>query len=214
MRSEDFPTAIGASGRRSVNKDHLDPVADAWAATVWEGVSETQGCAYAYGVEGSHDSAGRWRRKHIRHIVAGGQANQARAISMALHLCEVIRQRAFEDLRLRKADSRSRKAFERACAQRLVERLQERCREIGGKGGDEQGNDVAANRMLLPVGTSDIPLPLRRATQADDERSVRRRGKMAADDISLVLRVGLRPGLPRRKKNRRQGSRRQTSFEF
>src|SRR5688500_12909961 len=90
-RGERPGDATGMSERAVVDCGH-DPASERWTIALWCATAELLFCRYHYREEGAYDGGGRWRRRRIRHCVAGTLANIARATAMAEHFCGVIRQ--------------------------------------------------------------------------------------------------------------------------
>src|SRR4051812_41982448 len=87
-----------------------------------------------YGEEGAYDGAGRWRRRHLRHYLAGSAVDRVRALAMAEHFCSSIRHLARAYSKARGKDGYYRDSFENGCADALVLRLAVAARNEGRGG--------------------------------------------------------------------------------
>jgi hypothetical protein len=129
-----------------------DPVSDRWTIALWRATAELLFCGYHYREEGAYDAGGRWRRRHIRHCLAGTPANLARATAMAAHFCGTMRQCAKAYARGRPRSSHLRCSFESGFADRLVDRLRaalaeaRRDPEVDGAYARERASNDARSR--------------------------------------------------------------------
>ena len=176
-----------------------DPAADRWTIALWCAAAELLFCRYHYREEGAYDGAGRWRRQHIRHCLAGSPANLARAAAMAEHFCSASRQSAKAYEKSRTRSGHLRRSFESAFAERLVARLKAALADARQKAeGDAYAAEFAANDALLTEAGVDRPNRIGRYDISDRDRAAARQGKAAAENISLILRAGPPPCPPPR----------------
>jgi hypothetical protein len=169
----------------------LDPVADRWTIGLWDATADLHFCLYFHREEGEFDSAGRWRRRNVRHCIVGRPVNQARATAMAEHFCGLVRlsARAYAG---GSGNPHLRRSFQMACAERLAKRLRAALAAVGGEPDTPQCHaaERAGNEKLLReagIAPQARPAP---DGSFDWDRAAVRHGKAAAENISLVLRGG------------------------
>ena len=174
--------------RRDLLDCGVDPVADGWAVALWSATAELHFCLYLHRPEGEIDSAGRWRRRHFRHLLIGRAPDQARAAAMAQHFCMAVRLAARAYATSGGRCAHARRSFQIACAKRLVARLRAALAAAAGEAGDEYRHEAEANSSALAeAGLERIANPDTDGIASWDRAAVRH-GKAAADNLSLVLR--------------------------
>jgi hypothetical protein len=188
---------MSAGPECAVESCGAEPAADRWTVGIWSATAPLFACLYAYGEEGAYDAAGRWRRRQLRHHLAGAAADRVRALAMAAHFCSLVRQLARAHAKARGGTAHVRRSFEHGCADRLVARLhgEAAVRRCGQDGVAGEANAI----LLRAAGLVPRTCPPRPDRSADD-RAAARHGRAAADNISLVLRTGAAAPLPAARK--------------
>jgi hypothetical protein len=169
------------------------PASDRWTIALWGATAELLFCRYHYREEGAYDGAGRWRRRHVRHCLAGRPANLARATAMAEHFCSVVRQCAKAYARERARSGHARRSFESAFAERLVARLKAALAEArrNAEADLSYATEFVAGDALLRKAGIDRANRAGRYDMSGRDRGAARQARAAADNLSLVLRTAV-----------------------
>ena len=186
-----MPPPAGPVSERAILACGRDPAAERWTIGLWAATADLLLCRHAYAEEGAYDGGGRWRRRHIRHDVAGRPADLARVTAMAEHFCGAVRASARVYAQTRGGNVHARRSFESAFAERLEARL--RTAIAAARAAPESAATHAAqaeanDAMLRRAG---IDLPNRRGgyDRSGRDRAAVRHGRAAAENLSLVLRT-------------------------
>jgi hypothetical protein len=165
-----------------------DPAADRWVVRIWSATAQLHSCVHAYAEEGAYDGGGRWRRRYIRHFLAGGAADRVRALAMAGHFCAIIRQLAKAHGKARRGDTHYRRSFENGCADALAARLRLAAR-IQRRSAATLSDANAPGKALLAAAGHELRAAVASPDRSTDDPKASRHGKAAARNISLVLRA-------------------------